>query len=142
MTTSFKGKAIRTDADLLARWRELMGEGGFGRRCLWLIFLNARGRQADLVMPVDEIPMRPDPQEIAGIARFIAMMRDQVGVAEVPLLLSRPGPSEITENDRRWAIALTDALCDQQPRWPIHLATKNRVQVFAPDDLIALDPGA
>lgn len=137
MTTSLKHKPIRTDNDLLARWQELMGAGGFARRSLWLIFVNDRGEQAELIMPIDDIPMLPDPKEVAGIAELIAGVRDRLDVAQVPLLLSRPGPSYITEGDRRWAMALTEALRDQRPHWPIHLATCDRVQVFAPDDLVA-----
>lgn len=114
-----------------------MGDGGFGRRSLWLIFLDEEGRQSDLIVPIDDIPILPDSRDVHAIGDLIARVREEVGVAQVPMLLSRPGPSEITEGDRRWAIALTEALRDLRPQWPIHLATRDRVQVFAPDDLVA-----
>lgn len=113
-----------------------MGEGGFGRRSLWLIFLDEDGRQSDLIVPIDDIPMLPDPRDVGAITDLIARIRDEVGVAEVPMLISRPGPSEMTEGDRRWAAALTAALRDQHPQWPIHLATRGRLRVFAADDLL------
>ncbi|GGB37000.1 hypothetical protein GCM10011492_29690 [Flexivirga endophytica] len=137
MTTPREHKPIRTEHDLFERWEELMGDGGFGRRSLWLIFLDEEGRQSDLIVPIDDIPILPDSRDVHAIGDLIARVREEVGVAQVPMLLSRPGPSEITEGDRRWAIALTEALRDLRPQWPIHLATRDRVQVFAPDDLVA-----
>ncbi|MFC6706741.1 hypothetical protein [Flexivirga alba] len=136
MTTSPERKPIRTEHDLFERWEDLMGSGGFGLRSLWLIFLDEEGRQSDLIVPIDDIPMLPDPRDVGAITDLIARIREEVGVAEVPMLISRPGPSEMTEGDRRWAAALTVALRDQHPRWPIHLATRNRLQVFAADDLL------
>lgn len=113
-----------------------MGPGGFGRRSLWLIFLDEDGQQSGLIVPIDDIPMLPDMRDVAAITDLIARIRDDIGVADVPMLISRPGPSEMTEGDRRWAMALTEALRDQHPRWPLHLATRDRVQVFAADDLL------
>lgn len=137
MTTSVQRPPILTDRDLFERWEELMGDGGFGRRSLWLIFLDEEGHQAELIVPIDDVPMLPHPPEVRRIAEVVAGVRAELGVADVPLLLSRPGPSYITDGDRRWAMALTEACRDQRPRWPIHLATRDRVQVFAPDDLRA-----
>lgn len=113
-----------------------MGGGGFGRRSLWLIFLDEDGRQSDLIVPIDDIPMLPDARDVGAIADLITRVRDEIGITEVPMLLSRPGPVEMTDGDRLWAAALTEALRDQRPRWPIHLATRDRVQVFAADDLL------
>lgn len=31
---------IRSNADLLAVWRRLMGTGGFGRRSMWFVFFD------------------------------------------------------------------------------------------------------
>lgn len=128
---------IRTESDLLQRWQELMGTEGFGCRSLWLIFLDDAGSQSDLIMPIDNVPMLPDPREVRRIVELIARVRDEIGAIDVPLLLSRPGPSHITEGDRIWAMALAQAMRGQRPHWPIHLATHGRVQVFAPDDLVA-----
>src|SRR3954447_9069183 len=46
------------------------------------------------------------------------------------------GPAGMTDADRRWARALLAGFRGLT-RWPVHLATRDRVQVFAPDDLIA-----
>jgi hypothetical protein len=42
----------------------------------------------------------------------------------------------MTERDRRWARALRAAFAGLTA-WPLHLATPDNVQVFAPDDLLA-----
>ena len=136
MTTPLERKPIRTERDLFERWEELMGGGGFGRRSLWLIFLDDGGQQSDLIVPIDDIPMLPDTREVAAIADLVARIREEIGVVEVPMLISRPGSSEMTEGDRRWAMTLTEALRDQHPRWPIHLATRDHVQAFTADDLL------
>ncbi|MBB2891776.1 hypothetical protein [Flexivirga oryzae] len=127
---------IRTERDLFERWRMFMGDGGFGRRSLWLIFLDDRGQQSEFLMPIDDIPMLPDARDVRAIGDLIGRLREETGVAQVPMLISRPGREQMTEGDRRWAVALTAAVRDQHPRWPIHLATRGRVQVFTPDDLL------
>ena len=42
------------------------------------------------------------------------------------------------ERDRRWARALRAELGDRLASSPIHLATPDRLQVFAPDDVVAV----
>jgi hypothetical protein len=141
MTNTPEREPIRTESDLFERWGDLMGGGGFGRRSLWLIFLDEDGRQSDLIVPIDDIPILPDACDVHAITDLVMRIREEVGVAEVPMLISRPGPSEMTEGDRRWAAALTAAMHDQHPHWPIHLATRDRLQVFATDDLLGLRAG-
>jgi hypothetical protein len=41
----------------------------------------------------------------------------------------------MTADDRAWARALMPIT----PAWPIHLATTDRMQVFAADDLLPVD---
>ncbi|WP_052591813.1 hypothetical protein [Luteipulveratus mongoliensis] len=136
MTTSLRDCVIKTEVDLLELWEGLMGEGGFSQRSLWLIFLDREGRPTPLIVPIDELPDEPDPDDVARIARLIEHAREEVKVESVPMLLSRPGPTWMQDGDRRWAAALTEAFAGQQPQWPIHLATTDHVQVFAPDDLV------
>ncbi|MDF8263287.1 bifunctional DNA primase/polymerase [Luteipulveratus flavus] len=137
MGTPLSNSVISSNDDLLRVWRKLMGDGGFGKRSLWLIFLDDEGRPAPLVVPIDDIPPEPDPEDIRRIADLVRRVQDELGVRSVPMLISRPGPSRMTDSDRRWAVGLTGAFADQQAPWPIHLATADDVQVFTPDDLIA-----
>ncbi|RNI22835.1 hypothetical protein [Flexivirga caeni] len=129
-------RPIRTESDLFDRWEDLMGDDGFERRSLWLIFLDEEGQQSNLLVPIDDLPMLPAQRDVQAIADLVGRVHEEIGVAQVPMLLSRPGPTEMTEGDRRWAGALTMAMRDRHPRWPIHLATRGRIQVFAGDDLL------
>ena len=123
---------IRTTDDLQQLWRSLMGDYGFSRRSVWLLFLDEGGRPSPVLVPIDDIPRRPIPLFVDNL-RYIS--RELVGthdVASVALLLSRPGHPRMTENDREWARALHQVSSD----WPTFLAVADSVQVFAPDDLI------
>ncbi|WP_157508803.1 hypothetical protein [Luteipulveratus halotolerans] len=139
MTKPLRDTVIRTHDDLLTTWRELMGEEGFAYRSLWLIFLDEHGRPAPVIVPVDGVPPEPDDEELAGIVGFVDRLRRELDVWSVPMLLARPGTSAMTDADRRWAVALTRAFADLQPQWPLHLATEGRVQVFSPDELLAVE---
>jgi hypothetical protein len=128
-------RPVRTDADLFRLWQELMGPGGFAQRSLWLLFLQPDGYPAKVIVPIDDIAEEPDPVIIRNLA-LIASEPD-VEIGSVPMLISRPGRAGMTAADRRWAAALRADAPPEFLRWPMHLATRDRIQVFAPDDLIA-----
>lgn len=113
-----------------------MGPGGFGISSLWLIFLDQDGRLQPVISPIDDIPSVPDRGLLRGVAGVVEDLIATGTVASVAMLLSRAGPSDMTPADREWARALRHELGSELCRWPIHLATHGRVQVFAPDDLI------
>jgi len=127
---------IRSDADLYAAWQGLMGEGGFAQSTLWLVFIDDQDRMQPLVMPIEPLPPEPDGRFVANLTRIVGDLHDTGELASVAVLLSRPGPPEMAAADRRWARALRDGLAGLSP-WPVHLATRDRLVVFAPDDLIA-----
>jgi hypothetical protein len=129
---------IRSAADLYDLWRELMGPGGFGRRSLWLLFLDGDGRPERVIMPIDDIPARADSRLVDALDSIVASLLDEGIIASAAILLSRPGPSDMTDGDRAWARAVR-----RRPSfrtWPVHLATHDQVRVFAADDLIGV-PG-
>ena len=130
MTITPRDAIVRTPADLFALWQSLMGEGGFGRRTLWLVFLYDDGQVSSVIMPIEDIPARPDPV-VANLGLILADLGRE-GIDSAAMLLSRPGPRAMTDDDRDWARALTPLT-----PWPVHLATADEVQVFAPDDLVA-----
>lgn len=135
MSTAIDDTPILTDADLFRLWQRLMGPDGFGRRSLWLLFLGEDGRPARVIVPIDDIPRSPDRLMVGNLTHIVDRLRRDLSIASVPMLLSRPGPSTMTDSDREWARVLTTAM-GQRSRWPIHLATAGDVQVFAPDDLL------
>jgi hypothetical protein len=113
-----------------------MGPGEFGRSSIWVVFLDADGVVQPVIVPIEDVPPEPDAVVVRNLARVIADAFDDGSGASVALLLSRGGPVGMTDADRRWARALVDGFRGLT-RWPVHLATRDRVQVFAPDDLIA-----
>jgi len=128
---------LRNAADLYALWQQLMGRGGFAERTLWLLYLDAEHRPLKVIVPVDDIPVEPDPDMFCNLDLWLDHTREEYGAATVPMLLSRPGPHAMTDADRRWAALIRRRLARHLGGWPVHLATCNRIQVFAPDDLIA-----
>jgi hypothetical protein len=129
------GTQIRTHAELDALWQRLMGRGGFGSSTLWLLFFDAEARVQSVLVPIEGIPAEPDTVFVRHLAEILGDLVDGTHVASVAILLSRPGPRAMTAADRRWARALRAGL-GEYTTWPLHLATRDHVRVFAPDDLI------
>lgn len=101
-----------------------------------MVFLDDDSRLTPVIVPIEDIPPEPDDQFVGNLAHVICDLLSDSAAASVALLLSRPGARAMTDADRRWARALREALEDL-PMWPVHLATRGHVQVFAPDDLVA-----
>lgn len=99
---------LRTDDDGFARVRDLVGAAIVDRR-LWLMFVDGDGRQAPVVMPVDGMPVAPDPGLLHGLAEVLGgfgpdLATDRAG--SVILTCERLGPDEVLANDVAWADAL------------------------------------
>jgi hypothetical protein len=129
------GTIVRTDTELYQLWHQLMGSGGFARRSLWLLFLDHEGHPEPVIVPIDDIPLRPDERLVRAVGEIVAGLTADGGVASVAMLLSRPGRPQMAAEDRVWARALAPIT----PAWPVHLATTDRLQPFAPDDLLPND---
>jgi hypothetical protein len=137
MTPLPPGSVVRTHAALLAMWRGMMGRREFSVASVWLVFLDDEYRVQPVIVPVDGLPAEPDEGFTSSLAAIVAGLVTGGAVSSVAMLLSRPGPGRMTDADRRWAVALRAALGYELAAWPIHLATRDHVQVFAPDDLAA-----
>jgi hypothetical protein len=136
-TTPHFEMIIRDNGDLPALWTKLMGPDGFGRRSVWLAFLDRDNRTLPVVIPIDDLPAEPDAAGIRSLAEVAGGVIASGGAATVVVLLSRAGSAAMTSADRRWATALSAGLGHDLSPWPIHLATRGRIQVFAPEDLVA-----
>jgi hypothetical protein len=136
MPPPLPGTVVRTHVELARMWRALMGRDGFGTSSLWLIFFDAESKVQSIIVPIDDIPPEPDERFVHNLAEVVDRLIDDAAVDSVALLLSRPGHRAMTDADRRWARALRAEL-GEHAVWPIHLATRNEIQVFAPDDLVA-----
>ncbi len=128
MTSDLNEMEIHTQADLESMWQLIMGTPPPGLRSLWMVLIDEDARPRPVVVPIDDIPQEPGAV-VEGLGNVLAGLR-QFG--EPVLLLSRPGPTGVTENDREWGRALTPLT-----RWPVHLYTRAGVRVLAPDDLAA-----
>lgn len=129
---------VRTSTDLIDVWAELMGPHGFATRTLWHIFLGPDGRLGPTIVPVEDLPARPDDATLHRIAGTLHELRREAGLASIAVLYSRPGPDVMTAADRAWARAVRAAFGTDGFPWPVHLATHGRVRTFAPDDLLAV----
>ena len=117
-----------------------MGELGFSSRLLWIGFVAEDGRMASQLRQVAGLPDAPDGlrlDHLMELCRESLRVVDECGT--VALLLSRPGPARMTDEDRRWARELAATAVRVGVRLqPIHLATDDALRVFAADDLIPL----
>jgi hypothetical protein len=111
-----RSATVTAPSDLAALWAALMGDGDFDRRTLWLVLLDPGGHPAPVVVPIDDVPAEPGPRDVAGLGTMLAGVAD---LGTPVLLLSRPGPPEVQDADRRW-VAVLGPLA---PAWPVHLAT-------------------
>jgi hypothetical protein len=126
MTTNLNEMQIHTQMDLERMWQLIMGDPPPGLRSLWLVLLDDEARPQPVVVPIDDIPQAPGAL-VQGLADVLAGLKDH---GEPVLLLSRPGPTGVTENDREWGVALAPLT-----RWPVHIYTPAGVRILAPDDL-------
>ena len=122
--------------DLEELWSRVVGPGEFAGRSLWLGFLDAESTVLPTLAPFDDFPAVPDRALLCNLRSIVDELVGTSGIASVVLLICRPGSDAMTVQDRRWAALLHDVIGSSYSDWPIHLATRGGVQVFAPDDLI------
>lgn len=129
---------VHNQAQLMELWRRLMGPLGFGRRTLWLVFIEPTGQVTRLIMPIDDIATEPDDETITNLFWLCERVIDnefEPGTT-VAFLLSRAGRARVGDGDLAWARALlAGGRKAALPCWPIHLATDDDLRVISPDDL-------
>lgn len=116
METSLPARGpVLTDEDLTARWIEILGVGGWPSPCLtrtlWTAFFDPHGMQSPVLVPLDELPLRPQWPDVDSVMRVLQhiVAEQYEGAPSVALALERPGPPAATGNDRAWAAALQRA---------------------------------
>jgi hypothetical protein len=98
---------VITDRDVLDRVAAIISPAARRYRTLWLFFLHRDGIQANLVVPIDDIPERPEAGVIGNVCYVAAQ-----SIAQAPSLLSviitlgRPGTVRRTDADRHLLRAL------------------------------------
>lgn len=122
---------VRSSRALTRRWVFLLQPPVFGARSLWLSWFGADGRQLPLVTPIDDIPLRPDPDMLFGLTEVVdSIAREHAGPgAHVAMALCRPGEAEMTDDDAAWGPSLGEALDERlDGTWSLHLAAGGRVE--------------
>jgi hypothetical protein len=125
---------VRTDADVLARVNAVIDAKERTLQSLWLFFLNGDGLQSEVVVPIDGIPDRPDPQLVSNICYIVAQALSGTGSdGSAVITLSRPGPAELGDTDRHWLSALQHgASAHRAPVRMLCLATPSGVRELGP----------
>jgi hypothetical protein len=98
---------VITDDDVLDRVSAIITPGARRHRTIWLFFLQEGGIQANLVVPIDDVPERPDAALIANVCRVASESIAQTASLETVIItFSRPGPPVLTAADLRLLRAL------------------------------------
>jgi hypothetical protein len=100
---------IASPADLRQRWRALMGPLGFGERRLWFAFVGP-DRRLTKVLSHLTIGASPAPALVENLMAGLSVLVAEAGAGStVAFLVSRPGVGGISNADRHWWAALTEA---------------------------------
>jgi hypothetical protein len=98
---------VITDSDVLDRVAAIIPPAARRYRTLWLFFLHRDGLQANLVVPIDDIPERPETAVIGNVCYVASESIAQApSLLSVVITLSRPGTLRRTDSDRHLLRAL------------------------------------
>jgi hypothetical protein len=101
---------ICTDAEVLGRVDQLIDTDARRDRSLWLFFLTADAVQLPVVVPIDDMPVSPDPSTAGNICRMIAhVLGDSAPGGSAVITLVRDNGLSVTDTDQQWLLALTSA---------------------------------
>lgn len=129
---------VHTQEDLHQLWRMLMGPLGFGRRSLWLHLLDAAHRPTRVILQIEDIPRVPEPSSLDSLMHMCGHLISEGAGGSVVFLLTGPGRSGISDDEREWARRLQSAVRRAGLEvWPVHRANDRELRVCAPDDLAA-----
>lgn len=94
---------LLTDHDVLDRVTELVGPALAGRQ-LWVLFLDGDRRQAPVMVPIEDLPDRPEELELGHLVQGVMpALATDAGAGAVVFVVERPGPDAATDGDERWA---------------------------------------
>lgn len=100
---------LHTGDDVLRRVDLLLDDNARQLRSVVLLFQAADGGQLPVVVPIDDVPERPDPMLVDSVCWVIAEALAQHAGGAAVIVLTRPGAGQPTEADVRWCRLLTGA---------------------------------
>ncbi len=130
-TPALTDAPVRSPLALTRRWISLLQPLTFETRSLWLGWFDAQGRQSPVLVPVDDLPVTPDP----SMFESLRLLNETVVAAQLgdgshlAMALRRPGEAVVSDSDDEWVDALSevfDGLVGQT--WSLHLAAGGRVE--------------
>ncbi|MBG6214880.1 MAG: hypothetical protein LH475_14245 [Cryobacterium sp.] len=109
MTLNIKdAPRVTTVEQARARVFDLVGHAI--RRQLWLMLLDAHGQQLSLLIPLDGIPLRPEPGSVRPFAvRINDLLAQEAPGGSIIVTLERPGTAALTAPDQAWAAELAES---------------------------------
>jgi hypothetical protein len=94
---------LSTDQDIIRRVDDLLDQDSRRHRSLWLMFLSSDGVQLPVVVPIDDVPGRPDSLSAGNLCWVIArVLDDAAAAASAVVTLTRPGEETVDDSDREW----------------------------------------
>jgi len=122
---------IRSADELTRRWTLLLDPSEFGARSLWLAWVGSDGRMLPIVVPVDDVPLVPEPAMLMNLRQWHDSLSESQlgGDGHLAMALCRPWDAVLRGDDEFWVDALRSTLDDGQidGTWSLHLAAAGRV---------------
>jgi hypothetical protein len=126
---------VVTDADVLARVSSVIEPRARRERSLWLFFFYSDGTQAPVVVPLDDMPETPGPDDAEvpfHLLRHFYGLEEESDLSFV-LILCRDGTLELTDSDLQWLRVLQWGTAEYAaPVRLICLATPEGARVLGP----------
>jgi hypothetical protein len=125
---------VVSDGDVLDRVAAIVSPAARRYRTLWLFFLGHDAIQANLVVPIDDIPEQPEAPVIHNVCYVASESIAQApNLCSVIITLSRPGTLRRTDSDRHLLRALQHgASRHSTPVRMLVLATPEGVRELGP----------
>jgi hypothetical protein len=127
---------LLTDQDVLRCVDCLVDQHSRSNRTLWLLFLSSDGVPLPVVVPIDGVPERPDPQIAGNICFVIAdVLAHEVPGGTAVVVLTRPGSETVDDTDRYWFRTIRGAARQHGASTRMFcLATQTSVRQLTVDD--------
>ena len=127
---------LRTQVQLEAAWRHMVGPYRYSSRAPWLMMIASDDQPRPHVAEFTELPEFPDEALVEDLTRMLEASVDKVRPARLAFLVSRPGQDGARPADRAWARAALDVAAAVGVRADVvHLATDRGILPLPMDDL-------
>lgn len=127
---------LSTDQDVLRCVDRLVDQRSRRNRSLWLLFVSSHGVLLPVVVPIDGVPERPDPQFAGNMCFVIAdVLAHQAPGGTAVVVLTRPGSETVDDADRYWFRTIHGAARERGASIRmLALATQTTVRRLTVDD--------